>query len=319
MGSYAHILAHRTPKTAGNTWEEGGLPNLSTSILSPSEVFLRWSRGGGGGDSSGLDANSPSPPHQPLAGGPLGRGFGTRPWWLALLACGGAYWPLALEPSAMTSGHPHYCGQPHCLGWESRMQLLPMASSPDDLISARDAGLSGGGGGVVGVPGPAESPPPPPPPPGPVVWEMQRRRPQRRCGMCGGAGAVRPEDHVPIPRPMREVGGTGRWHREGPDQRRAREHLVDTALQDAALRREEAGALLDGHCQTALRGRRGDPDTGGPARGRGPRDPLKWPTDGAQKERGWGSGMPIDWPNAPIVWPSDVLHFGVFGAKIHKN
>ena len=45
-----------------------------------------------------------------------GGGVGTRPWWLALLACGGAYWPLALEPSAMTSGHPHYCGHPHCRG-----------------------------------------------------------------------------------------------------------------------------------------------------------------------------------------------------------
>ena len=45
-----------------------------------------------------------------------GGGFGTRPWWLALLACGGAYWPLALEPSAMTSRHPYYCGHPHCRG-----------------------------------------------------------------------------------------------------------------------------------------------------------------------------------------------------------
>ena len=45
-----------------------------------------------------------------------GGGFGTRPWWLALLACGGAYWPLALEPSAMTSRPPHYCGHPHCRG-----------------------------------------------------------------------------------------------------------------------------------------------------------------------------------------------------------
>ena len=33
-----------------------------------------------------------------------GVGVGTRQWWLALLACGGAYWPLALEPSAMTMG-----------------------------------------------------------------------------------------------------------------------------------------------------------------------------------------------------------------------
>ena len=80
-----------------------------------------------------------------------GGGVGTRPWWLALLACGGVYWPLALEPSAMTSrhphcrGHPHYCGHPYCRrhppapGGESRMQLLPMASSPDGLISARNA------------------------------------------------------------------------------------------------------------------------------------------------------------------------------------
>ena len=41
-------------------------------------------------------------------------GFGTRPWWLARLACGGTYWPLAFEPSAMTSGPPYYCGHLHC-------------------------------------------------------------------------------------------------------------------------------------------------------------------------------------------------------------
>ena len=46
-----------------------------------------------------------------LRGG--GGGVGTRPWWLALLACGGAYWPFAFEPSAMTSRHPYYCGHPH--------------------------------------------------------------------------------------------------------------------------------------------------------------------------------------------------------------
>ena len=67
-----------------------------------------------------------------------GGGVGTRPWWLALLACSGAYWPLALEPSAMTSRHPPAAGI-HLPGWESRMQLLPMASSPDGLISARYA------------------------------------------------------------------------------------------------------------------------------------------------------------------------------------
>ena len=32
--------------------------------------------------------------------------------WLALLACGGAYWLLVLEPSAVTSRHLHYCGHP---------------------------------------------------------------------------------------------------------------------------------------------------------------------------------------------------------------
>ena len=75
-----------------------------------------------------------------------GGGVGTRPWWLALLACGGAYWPLAPEPSAMTSRHPHYCGHPHCRGHppapggDSRMQLLPMASSSDGLISAPGCG-----------------------------------------------------------------------------------------------------------------------------------------------------------------------------------
>ena len=67
-----------------------------------------------------------------------GGGGGTRPWWLALLACGGAYWPLAFEPSAMTSRHPHCRGHPP--SWVgSRMQLLPMASSLDGLISARYA------------------------------------------------------------------------------------------------------------------------------------------------------------------------------------
>ena len=57
-------------------------------------------------------------PLVPTCNGPafLRGGFGTRPRWLALLACGGAYWPLALEPSAMTSRHPYYCGHPHCRG-----------------------------------------------------------------------------------------------------------------------------------------------------------------------------------------------------------
>ena len=34
-----------------------------------------------------------------------GGGVGTRPWWLALLACGGAYWPLALEQGERGGWH----------------------------------------------------------------------------------------------------------------------------------------------------------------------------------------------------------------------
>ena len=52
--------------------------------------------------------SGPLPPSLERGGGG-GGGVGTRPWWLALLACGGAYWPLAFEPSAMTSRHPYYC------------------------------------------------------------------------------------------------------------------------------------------------------------------------------------------------------------------
>ena len=91
-----------------------------------------------------------------------GGGVGTRPWWLALLACGGAYWPLTFEPSAMTSSIRTTAGIRtaagiHLPGGESRMQLLPMASSPDGLISARYTGGGGikreaGGGGGIAVP-----------------------------------------------------------------------------------------------------------------------------------------------------------------------
>ena len=62
-----------------------------------------------------------------------GVGVGTRPWWLALLACGGAYWPLTLEPSAMTSRHPYYCGHSHCRGH-------PLA-----WVGIQNAGYGGGG------------------------------------------------------------------------------------------------------------------------------------------------------------------------------
>ena len=84
----------------------------------------------------GRKSNLHSGPKQAIAYGPGGGGVGTRTWWLALLACGGAYWPLALEPSAMTIRTAAGIRLP---GGESRMQLLPMAPSPD--------GLDWGGGG----------------------------------------------------------------------------------------------------------------------------------------------------------------------------
>ena len=60
---------------------------------------------------------------------------------MALLACGGAYWPLALEPSAMTSRHPYYCGHPHCCRHPPAWVGIQNAISadgvfPDGLISA---------------------------------------------------------------------------------------------------------------------------------------------------------------------------------------
>ena len=48
-----------------------------------------------------------TPPPPPFWGMEGGGGVGTRPWWLALMPRGGACWPVALEPYAMTSGHPH--------------------------------------------------------------------------------------------------------------------------------------------------------------------------------------------------------------------
>ena len=52
-----------------------------------------------------------------------GRGVGTKLWWLALLACGGAYWPLAFEPSAMTSRHPYYYGGGSCMRAKKQFSL----------------------------------------------------------------------------------------------------------------------------------------------------------------------------------------------------
>ena len=60
-----------------------------------------------------------------LGGAGGGGGFGTSPWWLALFACGGAYWPLALEPSAMTSRPPHYCRHPAAWGGNPECNFCP--------------------------------------------------------------------------------------------------------------------------------------------------------------------------------------------------
>ena len=66
---------------------------------------------------------------------PEGGGvLGTRPWWLALLACGGAYWPLALEPSAMTSRHPYYCGHLHCREHPHSWVGIQNATSAHDVL-----------------------------------------------------------------------------------------------------------------------------------------------------------------------------------------
>ena len=66
--------------------------------------------------------------------GGWGGGVGTRPRWLALLACGGAYWPLTLEPSAMPSRHPHYCGHPHCRGHPSAWGGIQNATSAHGVL-----------------------------------------------------------------------------------------------------------------------------------------------------------------------------------------
>ena len=80
-----------------------------------------------------------------------GGGGCTRPWWFALLACGGAYWPLALEPSAVTSRHPHYCGHPHCRGHPPSWVGIQNAPSAHGVH---------GGGGVIRRNPPQATPPP---------------------------------------------------------------------------------------------------------------------------------------------------------------
>ena len=51
-----------------------------------------------------LNPHSPQSPSKKRVPGYRGGGGGTRPWWLALLARGGAYWPLSFEPSTGGGG-----------------------------------------------------------------------------------------------------------------------------------------------------------------------------------------------------------------------
>ena len=96
----------------------------------------------------------PTPPcNLPPFVGPVppqgGGGVGTRPWWLALLACGGAYWPLAFEPSAMTSRHPHCRGHPP--SWVG----IQNATSAHSVLPGGGGGgdcKAGGGGYVAATP-----------------------------------------------------------------------------------------------------------------------------------------------------------------------
>ena len=79
----------------------------------------------------------------------LGGGGGTRPWWLALLACEAAYWPLALEPSVLT-----FVRGGGCVGGGIREKGKGVLGG---------VGQGGGGRSCVGQRGR-----PKPPPPGPA-------------------------------------------------------------------------------------------------------------------------------------------------------
>ena len=99
----------------GGGWSRGGNPPSSCGVR-PFGYFPRGTHPPPQHTHMGTGMGGTSCPRAPRQGRVRGGGFGTRPWWLALLACGGAYWPLAFEPSAMTSRHPYYCGHPHCRG-----------------------------------------------------------------------------------------------------------------------------------------------------------------------------------------------------------
>ena len=97
----APVTIFEIPLPPHAPWEQRGVrPGDQTDPMG--HMGGRAFVSGGGGGLRGR--------YSPLAQSLKGGRFGTRPWWLAPLACGGAYWPLALEPSAMTSRHPYSCG-----------------------------------------------------------------------------------------------------------------------------------------------------------------------------------------------------------------
>ena len=98
----------------------------SLGLTFPKAVAVQQGGRGGGMGGGGSEF------HLSAARG--GGGVGTRPWWLALLACGGAYWPLALEPSAMTRRHPHYCRHPHCRGHPPSWVRIQNATSAHGVL-----------------------------------------------------------------------------------------------------------------------------------------------------------------------------------------
>ena len=110
-GLQIHHCHHGTSKTPSSTHPVSSTPprggggggGLQPVLMRPSpqlsvKTWGGWAVGGRGvgGSARGGGAGG--------CGGGGGEGVGTRPWWLALLACGGAYWPLAFVPSAMTMG-----------------------------------------------------------------------------------------------------------------------------------------------------------------------------------------------------------------------
>ena len=109
--------------TPAGVWNKGHAPPKAQRVgCAPVDWTIIGSRGREGGKRMGV--RSCIQWEGPGAGGGGGGGVGTRPWWLALLACGGPYWPLAFEPSAMPSMPPYSAGIP-LPEWESRMHHGP--------------------------------------------------------------------------------------------------------------------------------------------------------------------------------------------------